>query len=431
MPPDEAQGVSGRAAVVPDSSSTLKMNSSGGYDSGYASTETTPEDKSQQRVCTEGVTVASRSLFRSKVTKLTVFQKEIPRHVYHRFYDLLELFSGPLYQYLRDKGVTPRAISIKLKALGESEALAKPWIVVMTDEKASKHARQFFKSPEIKDQYQPDSEDPLCPSFDVIVCNLPPRRVASGKSPVHRSSVPTSASSTLTKVYGHPSDLDTVCGSIVRVGEQAHGLVATLGGIIKIERFDGTYALYAMTASHVVTPDQREEVDHSSVTSWEDPEIEDEEFILDEEEFRLEGWPNTTHDESRLSNDSGISPDPSPPIDQNPWWTIGRMAWTSQVEESDKPDLDWALVAFHDPFLYRPNSLSLPDAQGQASQISFSAETESIIGSDTLERPVYLLGGPSGVKRGVLSSTWSYLMISPSHKLAKHFSLLLSDGSGE
>ena len=431
MPREEAQGVFGLAAVPPNSLSTSKVSPSEGTDSGYASTETTPEDKSLQRVCTEGVTVASRTLFRSKTTKLKVFHKEIPRHVYHRFYDLLELFSEPLYQHLRDKGVTPGAISIKLKALGESEVLAKPWIVVLTDGKASKRARQFFKSPQIKSQYQPHSEDPLFPSFDVIVCSLPPRPIALGKSPVHRSLASMNASSPLIKVYGHPSDSDTVCGSIVRVGEQAHGLVATLGGIIKIERFDGTYVLYAMTASHVATPDQREEDNYGSVTSWEDADIEDEEFFLDEEEFGLEDLPNTPYDQSRLGNEPEILPDLSSSIDQNPWWTIGRMIVTSQIEEVDKPNLDWALVAFHDPFFYRPNLLLLPDAHDQAPQINFSTETESIIGSDTSECPVYLLGGPSGLKRGVMSSTWSYLMVSPSQKLTKHFSLALSDGSGE
>lgn len=117
------------------------------FDSGYGSTETKSEESPQKfQGRTEGVILPSRGLFKkkNKPTKLQIFDKKIPRRVQHRFYDLNELFGKPLQQHLTNSGVKFSSISIKLKVLGDCEASAKPWIVVMCDEKAKKRTKQFF-----------------------------------------------------------------------------------------------------------------------------------------------------------------------------------------------------------------------------------------------------------------------------------------------
>ena len=132
----------GRAAAEKSTADTISPDSS---DSGYGTGNTTDSsttDHSQDLA--EGVALPSRTFFERKVTKLRLFDDEIPQLNQHRFHDLQELFERPLYDYLIRAKVKANPISIKLKVLGESEATAKPWIVVLCNKTASKKIRQFF-----------------------------------------------------------------------------------------------------------------------------------------------------------------------------------------------------------------------------------------------------------------------------------------------
>lgn len=193
------------AHISPDSS-----------DSGYASTGNTTDgsatDHSQDFA--DGVALPSR-IFERKVTKLRLFNKEIPQLTQHRFHDLLELFEVPLCDYLIKAKVKPNPISIKLKVLGESEATAKPWIVVLCNEEASKKIRQFFNQQQIKAAYQPSNPDSSLPSLKVFVCNRPPRPMAGRE------------------IYIDYDEKNTICGRSIKVGEAHQSRFATLGGVIK------------------------------------------------------------------------------------------------------------------------------------------------------------------------------------------------------
>lgn len=187
-----------------------------GSDSGYASigntTDGSATDCSQD--FPDGVALR-RSIFERKVTKLKLFDKEIPQMIQHRFHDLHELFERPLCDYLIKAKVNPNPISIKLKVLGESEATAKPWIVVLCNKTASKKIRHFFNQHHIKADYQPSNPDYFLPSFEVFVCNRPPRRMAG------------------TEIYGDNDERATMCGKIIKVGEAHQSRFATLSGLIQ------------------------------------------------------------------------------------------------------------------------------------------------------------------------------------------------------
>lgn len=203
----------GSAAAV---KSTAKTISSAGSDSGYGSTSNATDglatDHSQD--FPDGVALPRR-IFERKVTKLKLFDREVPQLTQHRFHDLHELFERPLCDHLIEAKINPYPISLKLKVLGESEATAKPWIVVLCNKAASKRVRHFFNQQQIKAEYQPRKPDSFQPSFEVFVCNRPPRPMAG------------------TEVYGDLDQRSTTCGSLIKVGEGHDCRFATLGGVIK------------------------------------------------------------------------------------------------------------------------------------------------------------------------------------------------------
>ena len=62
---------------------------------------------------------------------------------------------------------------IKLEVVGESEAKAKPWIIVLCSKTVKKGVRSFFNQQHIKVEYQPSKSDISLPSFEIFVMNWP------------------------------------------------------------------------------------------------------------------------------------------------------------------------------------------------------------------------------------------------------------------
>ena len=213
----------GRAAAEKSTANTISPE---GSDSGYGSTGNIT-DHSQDFA--DGVALPSRRFFERKVTKLRLFDREIPQLTQHRFHDLHELFERPLCEYLTRAKINQNPISLKLKVLGESEATAKPWIVVLCNQTASKKIRQFFNQQHIKAQYQPSNPESYLPSFEVFVCNRPPRPMAS------------------TEVYGDHEERSTMCGKVIKVGEAHQSRFATLGGVIKYVLWGSILPLWTPT----------------------------------------------------------------------------------------------------------------------------------------------------------------------------------------
>ncbi|KAL9632565.1 MAG: hypothetical protein Q9164_005245 [Protoblastenia rupestris] len=400
-------------------------------DSGYGSTETKPEEnlqKTQSR--TEGVILPSRGLLpkRNKPTKLKIFDKEIPISIQNRFYDLNELFGKPLQQHLTNLGVNFSSISIKLKILGDCEESAKPWIVVMCNKKATKRTKQFFNMSHIKSEYQPRGNNQVFPSFEVLVCSRPPTQIAIGPSLTtrNRSSILTEPHSNL--VFSQRIGSDTTCGSFARVGDPALGRIATLGGIIKVEKPDASYMLYSMTVGHVLRPSELYNNEHvpNALEKDEDEETEEEEYFLDEEDSTNEPSLELPHEVEELH--TGHEKNKSP-VSGDSWWAIGHVSTTSEDDVANSSGLDWALITFHDPFLYQPNLLSVPHTSSEAPQIRCSPEKEQSIKADTSSCSVFLINGLKGLQRGSISATLSYLMVAPAKTFSKHYTLSFADTS--
>ena len=165
----------------------LSCDTSGGTDSGYATPVPSPETLtpgSCRRAFPPAGALCSRRLFPRKVTSLRSFDKESTEATRCRFYDLRKLFDKPLYRYLTLNKPEAQidSISIKLMVLGESEASAKPWVVVLCDAAISKPVKKYFNQRIVRQEFQCHDVDPVLPPLQVVVCDRPPRRMGATDS---------------------------------------------------------------------------------------------------------------------------------------------------------------------------------------------------------------------------------------------------------
>ena len=372
-------------------------------DSGYASIG--PEVGPYQgcQTITEEFALHPRNIFNSKV-KLKVFNKEIPQSTRYRFADLQELLARPLYDYLTKAKVHSSGISIKLKVLGENEFVAKPWILVFCSDTASKRVKKFLNQPQIKAEYKPCSTDPDRPSFEVHVCNRPPRSMAT-TNPID--------------VYGDWDETATMCGQVIKVGEPDQTRTATLGGVIKILASDASSKFYGMTAGHIIAQmkDKLSEVEDS-----EDGESLEGENGL-ELDFELDGY----HDIQELDM-VGYPSRATAQLNrhEDSWPLKGHIAVAS--DPNYEPDLDWALIEFDgDAAGYWPNVFPGTDHKVGGSLRELACEP-MITDPD---RPVVLLSGIGGPKQGTLSTSSSFLNMGLTKTFTETYTLTLSPNSGK
>ena len=417
-----------------------------GTDSGYASFAPTPDKGT-----------LAQKFFKRTPKKLSMFEKDVPDAVKTRFQDLSVLFNEPLYRYLRKHGVIFTAISIKLKYAGESEATAKPWIIVQCDESASKRVRRFFNQQQLKAQYQPrDAQFPDV-GFGLLVHGTPPKEIATDSEHY---------------ICGDMWDgAATLCGKPIRICTSNETRLATLGGLIKVVNSEGIQ-LYGMTAGHIVTrenfaqeavnndghaygkqstEDESSTVDNTSVAGATEDEPIDEVSVTvdqscdgdkyeedhdesseqgeDEEEYEL--------DLGSVHRQQGISDiDPaalSQCLRRNDllridWPKLGHLSFVSHQSATNK-NLDWALIQFQDPKLCRPNLLVFPNHTYEFGVGASLRQGPRRLTRATHSREVLLLSGMAGQKRGKLATSFGYLMIGPVKQFNEIYNVSMSEGS--
>jgi hypothetical protein len=398
-------------------------------DSGYVSAAATQESGILENLrysFTDGIVLPRCRLFPSKVTKLKIFNQSIPQSTQNRFKDLIELFSKPLCDYLTKAKVSISDISIKLKILGKSETTARPWIVVQCNKDVEKRIKQFFNQKAVKSEYQPLDTDSSLPSFGIFVCVRPPKRAVAAN---------------YADIYSHidrdMASSPTLCGTIIRVTEFDEDLIATIGGLIKVTQSENDVILYGMTAGHIVPRETPKEVVFEfDSSSDEGGNGDDDDCLLDEEEtFELD----VPLDEEHVTAATSIKREVSLDEEQNrklsiPWSKIGHISMASQDTPEDGHNLDWALVEIEDLSLYKPNLLVIPEKKDHYhinGELKMQVELNSRDQwSSTSKESVVLLSGMSGFKRGILSSSLSFLLLSPGKNFIKTYSLAFSDSTG-
>lgn len=351
-----------------------------------------------------------------KTVKVKVFDKGISESVQNRFKDLNELFGKPLYDYLSKIQPVTGTISIKLKVLGTNENDAKPWIVVMCDKSISKRVKQFFDQSHIKSEYQPHDADQILPFFEIVVCDRPPSLLAgSPRWDVYSDFQPDG------------DDSGILSGQILRIGESDKGRIATLGGVVMIESQKNQVTLYGMTTGHVVTQDPISNVGGTAPKLSCDKDEEEENYddssfdsTEDCEEFELKSA--YEDDEKVLS--PNIIQDQGPSTKHHIYWRkIGSVLSTSDNVPRDGANLDWALIEMNNPSLYYRYMFDRRFLGSEALSHD-PAEDES-------GKSVYFTGGVSGLGRGILSRTMSYILLAPGTNFTRVHSLALTDSTGK
>ena len=419
--PDVMAATNSGRSSPPAALDTTKLPSSNdasdGTDSGYASFSTTPEGTpgSSREGFDSEILLPSRSLFKRKVTKLKVFDKPVLLQTQNRFNDLNELFGKALYNYLANVKMKYSAVSIKLKVLGEDEDTAKPGIVVLCDKAITNRVRRFFNQPQVKSEYQPGDKNLCLPSFEIVVCDRPPRQMASA---------------ILADIYGdcwtNEELYVTLCGKMIKADDTEHGRMATLGGIIMVKSMEGNVMLYGMTVGHII---KQEQPSDGEVDPEED-EVNDDDgdcFSDEDESFELD----LPSEEAQVSSESSFGGDlqhlPGYPAQPDIRWPmIGNIVEASPNRHNGQPDLDWALVQLTNPQLYRPNRMPYSH-QSPTNAHKLLREMIGMQYSTEQKRPVVLIRGTRGVKRGLLSTSSSFLMLGSGQDFVATYDLLLQE----
>lgn len=386
-------------------------------DSGYSSADVTTGEETP-RTLHDGFPADSEN-FPRKVTKLQVFNQEIPELVKNRFKDLVELFSKPLYDfvYRNQKGLI--AISIRLVVLGGTDTNAKPRIVVMCDKDVMKRVKNFFKQPSVKSEFLGNTRDPSLPQLDIVFYDRPPRQMAA-----------TSA----VDVYGSMKNINTLtsCGIPIRVFHPNGPQFATLGGIVKVVTPLGRCMLYGMTAGHVMANHEADSgTDKLDVED--DTASEDGGYVTEEDDyFELDNPAAGEHYIATIP-----SPEETPPLTEEldiidvQWDIIGHTFATCR-ETEEEPNFDWALIHLDDKSLYRPNRFvdTRTNSDPEESE-KFDNSLQATEGNQLLlDRCVVVLSGSSSYNTGILSGHSSFLMMSPGKRFVETFILTLDDQNG-
>lgn len=429
-----------QSIVLPDDPVSCSFDKlSLGTDSGYGSASSSPEDSQQpfdeqrsqtpskavdNEISKQPTPIRSRSLelsirsgtYPRKTVKIKIFDKGISESVQNRFKDLNELFGKPLYDYLSKKQPLTSIVSIKLKVLGTNQDDAKPWIVVMCDKSVSKKVKQFFNQSHIKSEYQPPDADQTSPFFEIVVCERPPRRLAANpRLNVYSDFQPDG------------DDCGVLSGRIVRFGEPDKGRIATLGGVVMIRSPKNEVRLYGMTAGHVVTQDLISDIGATASKSSCDTDEEEENHddspiysLEDSGDFEL----GSAYEDDEYVVSTNAALDEGPSTEHDIFWRkIGSVRSTSDNVHGDGANLDWALIELKNSTLHYHYMI--------ARSLLWSKALSHNLAENESEKSVYFTGGVSGLGRGILSRTMSYILLAPGTNFTRVYSLALTEGTGK
>jgi hypothetical protein len=408
-------------AKLPSAKTASSVVGSGGVDSGYASQTSTP-DSSKGAFIVGGAPLSGNRMWPlppRKTVKLKPFDKSIPKLSQIRFQDLRELYADDLNKLTRG---LPRCqgILMSLTVLGESESTAKPWVFVQCDKALARKVRNFFKQPAVKSEFQPPQPDSYSPHFEIYICELPPKLLVRDDE---SSLLPPNGVVATDSIEIYSSGFDaefsgTLCGTEVRAFTHGKIRTATIGGIIEVMKKDGELTMFGITAGHFLAQEQYEEdeEDQDEMSGDLDDDFSDEEdaFEFDisslETESVITSDPNfgevETIDESRQIPGSSVK--------------IGHIYIASHDDLQDRPNLDWALFAIENQSFCLPNLIMKRDV----TQISFTIAISS-------KRKVVLATAISRPMSGMLSESWSYVMLAPGKSLVRSYLLTLSDNKGK
>jgi hypothetical protein len=427
-------------------------DSAEGTDSGYASQAQTPEQsltpESSQSNFPPDLVLPERRLFPRKITSLKPFNKEIPQATQDRFYDLRELFDRPFIQHLTSTkpDVQLKSLSIKLMVLGESEASAKPWVVILCDARLKKSAEKYFNQRCVRGHFKPRESDSDLPSLDVVVCTKQPKPIAATQG------------LDIYGDFGNNTRPPTLCGTVIKAISPDGTRIGRIGGLVKVTNFDGVSMLYAMTAGHIIhqghaTGDVTDDVtgditDDATNDATDDKldsessgdegkiiygnESEDEEDLFqDSEEFEID----LAGEEPCEGQDGGLAASTSYSTEQAgttsvSWSKIGHITLSSQRDHEGAHNMDWGLIELDDRSGYRPNLLFDPSTH-EPIDLTCPSSKQYFPTRGKVKERVIVLNNTGTWARGVLSTFSSFLIVAPGKSLIETHTLTMNDESSK
>jgi hypothetical protein len=410
---------------VASSTSSLEGSTQGSQDekftdSGYASRN--PSCRSSKfSNPSEGppVFILESKLFRRKTQKLHEYKKEIPRSTWDRFYAMHDLHGQRLLDSLstqrafdtltkRRRNYSSHSVSTKLKVLGETEATAKPWVVVRCDQTDYRGVRNYYNQKHVIADYEGPHADADLPSLKIIIHPRAPELSAANEHPGIYASWPA-------EEY-----IETLCGQVIRVSNSSQAKFATLGGIIKIATSEDEFMLYGLTVGHVFQSDDVLDNSHNSEMESEEEDGGVELFCIDEPfELDMETFSDSDSESQLQCIELG-----------NACSRVGHVVMTSSDISGRSGNLDWGLVEINDSSLFRPN-LVPGGGLGQRNQTNVRLREFYSSPRPEENRPVLLLSGIGGNREGLLSTYPSFISLPGSDTFTETFNLSLLKGNSK
>jgi hypothetical protein len=411
---------SGTSSIPPASAS---LSATGG-DSGYASQTSTPDTLKVGTFSDGSAVGGARFLWSRRVVKIKPFNKPIPQLTRSRFEDLREQYAETLNQFTKTLP-NCRSSLMSLVVLGESYEKAEPWVFIQCEKIIAKRLRSFFKQPLVKSDFEPSEPSSYSPRLQIYVCELPPKMLTrddTNTKPADRSTTDA------IEVYGKNIDTTggTLYGKQIRVFVKGTGHTATLGGLIEVVQNNGHRKIMGITAGHFLAPELNgDEVEEDDDKIEEDEnldeigdEIEDDtgdNFSDEGDIFELD---QSSYEHDILA-DHWSSSDEDDKNSMNGWSRLGKVVSTSHDWlPDDGPNLDWALIAI-DESIFLDNII----------QYSFMIQPETI--KDKISEQLVCINTPLVKQFGIMSNTWSYLMLEPGKVFSKTYLVTILGNLGK
>ena len=266
--------------------------------------------------------------------------KPIPDEVYGLFKNVMELVKRRLAESLFQSKPLSRPIVIKLVNLGDSEATAKPFIVIICDKSTGAKARHIVKETWYKEHCR-DREGNR-PPLETIVYD--------------REDGAKFCTTDGLEIYFPCRSRHTInFGRLMKFHDGLDDRMVTLGGILHVLGVSGTENYYALTCGHHLykAPPEGEQPKKALDVSASIPD----------ESLEIEEIDNDIDDSMEIEYEFlWDDPDDSPvePTELTPSDTLvadkhllvpscGKIVASSYDPDSRTPNLDWALVELDPP----------------------------------------------------------------------------------
>ncbi|TGO35295.1 hypothetical protein BHYA_0163g00100 [Botrytis hyacinthi] len=346
-------------------------------DSGYASQESSPPSDGSKSSLTGRAIAKGKSILPNHIRMpkhLRSYDRPIPQLTWDRFSDLREQYAESLNSLTR---VLPDCTSVlmTLKVLGENEESAEPWRRAIKCDFEPLQADDFF--PRLSVYIHPHKLRPLAKS-----ANTPPQFDPLADSNNH-------------DIYMELSDiaLGARYGTKIMTEYSRRVRQASMGDLIEATDQEGAKRIFRMTAGHFVLEGSYDDGVSEQFCESDDDSDGD---SLTTESFELD-----------LST-----------IEANSEENHVYMASSPEIEVDGKVNIDkWprGLITIRKHFydlLNAPSSFDTHQASAECDKRHSIAEMKSA----------------RGPLQGILSSSWSYIMLPPGKVLIRTYLLSLSGG---